>query len=518
MTKPDWTAAAAAAEAITQEWAAEQEAGPGGAVLLFDRDGIRAEASAGLASLAHGIRFTAATPARYASITKHVFCAFALRQGLDLQAQLGALLPDLPDPIAAVPAWRALSMTGGIPDLMQSYVLCGTPYSAALDGAALDAFTHALPATDATPGTEVSYSNTGYRLVEQALARRGISFGAWVEGELNAALGGTGFRFPATWDRPVPGLADGYWREGGAGAPWRAGAYGMALSASGALTGSARDLAAWLRALLRGDGPAGDVLSRLAEPSLLADGRRTGYGLGLALTEIAGGRRLLGHGGHLPGWKNHFLIDPALGAGVVLLSNREETEPLFPALRVMAALLGALLPKPAKDLLPEGLFVEEDGPVWIEHRAGGLTFLGARETLYAGEAPGEAVSLSPYLPIRLRRDGEGIAGEIGHAARRFRPVPSDAALPASLAGTWRAEAQHAELRVEVAPDGTGGTAAYGAGPLHRRVPLTPLGGARALMPIGTAPWPSRACLWLRAPDTLRLVTNRSRVLDFRRQT
>lgn len=515
MADPNWSAAEAAAAAVAAEWAAPGAPAPGGVILLFDRDGVRGEACAGLASLVHGLPFTAATPTRFASLTKHVFCAFALRSGLELEAPLGSLLPGLPGlpgAIAAVPVFRALSMTGGIPDLMQSYGLCGVPPTAALDGPALDAFTAALPDLDNPPGSEVSYSNTGYRLAEQALARRGAVFGAWVEGALNESLG-TSFRFPAGWDRPVAGLADGYWRER-PDAPWRIGAYGMALSASGALCGSARDLAAWLRALLRGDGPAGDVLGRLATPVALGDGRPVGYGLGLALSRL-GGHALIGHGGHLPGFKNHFLLDAISGIGVLLLSNREETEPYTAALRVMAALLGARLPAPAPQLLPDGLFVEAEGPAWIEHRGGALTFLGAREALYAGDAPGEAVSLSPYLPIRLRRDGDGIAGEIGHAQRRFRPVRADAALAPGFAGCWRAEAQHAELMLEVASDGSG-HAAYGAGPLHRRVALTRLDATRALMPVGSAPWPGRACLWLQAPDRLRLATNRSRVLDFRR--
>jgi len=251
MTRPDWTAAIAEAERIVAAWASPGAAAPGGTVLLFDRDRIRGAASAGLASLQHGIPFTPATPSRFASITKHLLCAFALLRGIDLAAPLGGLLPGLPAPLSAVSALRALSMTGGIPDLLQSYLLCGVPASAGVDAAALDAFTAALPGLDFAPGTEMSYSNTGYRLVEQALARQGGLFGAWVEGPLNAALG-TGFRFPAGWDRPIPGLADGYWREGPE-APWRIGAYGMALSASGALAGSAEDLAAWLRALLRGE-------------------------------------------------------------------------------------------------------------------------------------------------------------------------------------------------------------------------------------------------------------------------
>lgn len=504
MTHPDWTAAQRVAEALCAAW---PDDGPGGTVLLFGRDGVVSTAQGGRASLVHGLPFTPATPTRFASLTKHVFCAFALTRGLDLEAPLGALHPALPAAFAEVPAFRALSMTGGLPDLMQSYVLCATPSSAMLDVAALDAFTLTLPGLDNPPGVEMSYSNTGYRVLEQVLAARGAVFRDWVDGTLNAALG-TRFAFPPGWDSVVPGLADGYWRE--AGGPWRIGGYGMALSASGALTGSGQDLATWLKALLRADGLAGDVLPRLAGPVRLTDGRAVDYGLGLAHCRL-GDRALLGHGGHLTGFKNHFLIDPEAGWGVIALSNREDTDPFLLTLRVAAALIGAPLRAPAPDLLPEGLFVEAEGPAWIEHSAGALTFLGAREMLYAGDVPGEAVSLSPYLPIRLRRDGDAIAGEIGHVARRFLPVRSDAVLSPAFAGMWRAAAQHASLTI--AADGT---VESGSGALFRRAPLTPLDATRALMPVGALPWPGRACAWLRAPDTLRLVTNRSRVLDFTR--
>ena len=500
---PGWPAAQAAAIEVAASWAADM---PGGVILAFDRHEIRVAACAGLASLNHGLPVTPTTRMRFASLTKHIFCAFALHRGLELETPLGRLLPDLPAHQAAVTAARALGMAGGLPDLMPSYVLCGVPPAAPLDDAALDAFTRELPGLDNPPGTEISYSNTGYRLVEQGLGRQGAVFRDWVEGPLNAALG-TGLRYPKAWDHPLPDLADGHWRAA-SGAGWRIGTYGMALSASGALTGSAMDLALWLQALLRGDSPAGDVLPRLATPGVLANGQVTDYGLGLALLEI-GGRRWISHGGHLPGFKNHVLLDAEAGVGVLLLSNREDTDPLLCALQVMAALLGVALPPPAPVLLPEGLFVEAEGPAWIEHRAGQLTFLGARESLFA--APdGAAMSLSPYLPIRLHAEGEGIVGAIGHVARRFHPVATAPSL-ARLAGRWRSARPWLELEIEAGDPGQA-FALMGAGPLRRRDPLTLLDERRALMPVGAAPWQGRACLWLEGPDRLRLCTNRSRVI------
>ena len=97
---------------------------------------------------------------------------------------------------------------------------------------------------------------------------------------------------------------------------------------------------------------------------------------------------------------------------MVLLSNREDTDPQAMALVVMAALLGEAVPAPPPPAgLPRGLFVEDEGPAWIELDGASLFFLGTAAELEAGPAPGTAVSHSSYMPVdlRLRADG-AIAG------------------------------------------------------------------------------------------------------------
>ena len=507
----DWPAAQQAAETAVAPWRATP--GPGGAIVLFDRSGVRGEAAAGLASLSHGLPFTPDTRARFASITKHIFNAFALGHGLSTEDGLGTLLPGLPAAFAPISVGDALAMTGGLPDLLQTYTLCGLPYSARIDLDTLDAFCDRLDAGNGLPGREIVYSNTGYRMVERGLAGQGLQFGPWIENTVNAALG-TALRYPVHWDRPLDDLAEGYWRESPQ-APWRTGFYGPGLSASGAVTGSARDLALWLAALLRADGPAGDVLDRLARPRPLADGRATGYGLGLLETPL-GQRILIGHGGSLPGFKNEILFEPGSGTGMVLLCNREDADAQAMALPVMAALLGE--PMPAAEApagLPQGFFVEDSGPAWIEIAGAGLTFLGTATELEAGPCHGTAVSTSSYMPVDLRTAGAEIVGEIGHASRRFHPVAADAALSGAMAGLWRNATHNATLSVSLDGRG-GGSAGLGLGPLHRHEALVPLDATRALMPVGAAPWASRACLWLESPKTLRLATHRSRILAFER--
>jgi hypothetical protein len=281
-------------------------------------------------------------------------------------------------------------------------------------------------------------------------------------------------------------------------------------SASGGLTGTALDLATWLQALMTGAPPAADLLAPLGARRRLTGGTLSDYGLGLARSPLPG-EIAVGHGGSLPGYKNHFLLLPAHRAGVVVLSNREDTDAHGIALQIAAALTGATLPEPAGGVLPRGLFVAENGPFWIEQAGGTLSFLGAEESLVRGQDDA-AVSRAAHLPVRLRYAEDTIEGEIGHVVRRYRPVLPGATLAAEWSGTWVCAEQNARFEIEF---GASPAVHTGAGPLRVALPLTPLDSHRALTDRREGPWWQRACLMLDG-ETLRVVSNRSRVLVFRR--
>jgi CubicO group peptidase (beta-lactamase class C family) len=503
-----WHKAAEVAAGIAAAWT--KEGGPGGAILLFDAADIRTEACGGLASLELGLPFTAATAVRYASISKHFMAALLLQlqaEGiLSLDDPLGMHLQQLAPRPGAVLIARALDMTGGLPDTMETLWLLGVPWTATLDRDALLRFIASVDALNFTPGTEISYSNTGYRLIEAALGQSGRDYASLLQERFFQPLGLT-MTLPEDETVPVPSLAGGYHHTQGG---WRRGRYGLHISASGGLTGTAQDLVTWLQALMAGAPPAADLLAPLGARRPLSDGRLTDYGLGLARSPLPE-QIAVGHGGSLPGFKHHFLLLPAHRAGVVVLTNREDADAHGIALRVLAALTGAELPEPAAGLLPQGLFVAEHGPFWIEQQGGAVTFLGATENLSCGP-DGTAVSRSAHLPMALRFAGDAIEGEIGHVARRFRPVASDAALVPGWAGVWVND-QHA-ARFDITLDGTP-TMTMGTGPLRASLDLQALDGHRALTVRRDGPWQQRACLGL-DQDTLRLVSNRSRVLEFRR--
>lgn len=498
----NWDFAATTAGQIAQSWT--QEPGPGGAIMLFDARGIRVEACGGLANLEHGLPFQADTAVRYASVSKHFFASLLLTQTpVGLDDALGTHLI-LPDALGGVTVGRALDMTGGLPDLMETLWLHGVPPSTALSRHRLMDAVACIDALNFTPGREISYSNTGYRLAQAALLSKGIDVAGLIRERLCRTLGLT-IRLVEDQTEPVAGMATGYWR-GPQG--WRAGRYGLNYSASGGLVGTAFDLVAWGQALLADRAPVPALLDRLTSMRCLADGRPTGYGLGLARTPFDG-RSLFGHGGSLPGFRTHFLLDPTTSTGAVVLSNREDTDAAGLALRVMAALHGVKLPTVASTLLPEGLFATETGPFWLLQQGGRATFLGATETL-SDAGGGWAIGRSAHLPMRLTADGTGLIGEIGHVPRQFRPVPSRVDANPGWAGRY--VRGRTMLDVEI----TDRTARVHGVACTAPLELRPIDSARALAVTAEGPWSQQICVDFSGGD-LRLVTNRSRILRLIRE-
>ncbi len=270
MPAPDPGRAAAAADAIAASWC--EAGGPGGAIVVFDGDGPRGEAAGGLAVPEHAIPFTADTPSRWASISKQFCAATVLHAGFDLDQELGGLVPRLPEAIGAVLLGRALDMTGGIPDVMDTLWLLGLPFTTGLREEELLAFVRRLPGAAGPPGREMTYSNTGWRLAGAAFAARGEPYGEALRRSLLRPLGLGGVAFPADEGALLPGLATPCWHDGAA---WQCGRYGLHFSPSGGLAGSARDLARWGAALLAGRGPAAGLLDELSAPRAFADGSTT---------------------------------------------------------------------------------------------------------------------------------------------------------------------------------------------------------------------------------------------------
>ena len=106
----DWTAASKAAGDFVSHWRDDE---PGGCVVGFDLSGIRFAHAGGVESLSTLAPFSSRTVARYASLTKHVFCAMVLAHGdvMGLDDPLGEHLPELQSRLRDVTVGQALDMS-----------------------------------------------------------------------------------------------------------------------------------------------------------------------------------------------------------------------------------------------------------------------------------------------------------------------------------------------------------------------------------------------------------------------
>jgi CubicO group peptidase (beta-lactamase class C family) len=170
-------------------------------------------------------------------------------------------------------------------------------------------------------GRRYHYSNLGFGLLGELVARhRDMNWAQAVQQEILRPLG-----MGDTTPRPRAPHATGY-----AVHPWADVLLpepehdAVAMAPAGQLWSTPADLARWA-AFVAGD--TGGVLdpatvAEMREPATVDDGDAWtgGYGLGLQLTR-AGGRRLAGHTGSMPGFLATVWADPSDKVGVLFMAN-----------------------------------------------------------------------------------------------------------------------------------------------------------------------------------------------------
>jgi CubicO group peptidase (beta-lactamase class C family) len=317
---------------------------PGAAVALVWNGTLDWSHGYGWAIPAQGVRVDPATTLFQAASISKTVTAFtvltlvqqgrvALDQAILPQLKGGAgdwQLPASPYRRDAVTLARVLSHTAGLSVPGYGGFPPGTPAQsllASLEGAA-DAGNTPLKVVQ-PPGRGFLYSGGGYSLLQLLIRERaGAPFATAAAHRILAPLAMTNSRFP-TAPSASPPLAATF-NDQGARAPAR---HFTALAAAGLQT-TATDLARLLTLLL--PGPGGEAPGRgLLQPALidrmltpmphsdndlvLAGSR---YGLGMALYDLASGRRLAYHpGDNLHNWHNLIAAIPERGAGLVVMTN-----------------------------------------------------------------------------------------------------------------------------------------------------------------------------------------------------
>jgi CubicO group peptidase (beta-lactamase class C family) len=370
----------------------------------------------GLADLENDVRMTAAHVFQLASVTKQLTAAAVLTLVGDgrvaLDAPITRYLPDAPVQGRTITVRQLLAHTSGLSDYAES------PRIPALKR--LDLPPDSLLALIATtppyfePGEQMRYSNTGFALLGRLIERlSGQPYATYVEQRVLRPAGATRAHF-CDPEALVRHLARGYSATPGGLRPAAFISPHLPYAAGG-FCGTAGDLAAWnaaLHARRGGQVLAPALYAEMVAPGMVAGGRRTRYGLGVALSDLAG-HPAVHHGGDIDGFTTFtaYLPDDSLNL-TVLINTQGPTRPDAVAAAVVEAALGPRRQRPAGR-----------GP-------GDLTMFAGRYGDDVTVSPmgkgsgGLRLTRGPLPPAELRyagRSGTGWTFTDGHARYTFEP-------------------------------------------------------------------------------------------------
>ena len=320
---------------------------------------------------------------------------------LSLTDDIREHLPELPDYGRTITVDHLLTHTSGIRDWVGLLPL-------AEEGTDVLELILRQRGINFVPGEEWSYSNSGYVLLKEVVARAsGMPFAEFARTRLFEPLGMTSSAYVADILQATGERALAYAREG---AGWRSSMRLGNERGGGTVVSTAGDLLIWNDALTNGTLGA-FVSEKLEEPATLNNGRTLTYARGLNV-DIVPGERLVSHSGGAAGysaWLGRFTEN---GLSVAVLCNFEPVSATALAMRVSDVFLPPVDPE-----------ARPPGPV----AAPGVDVVG-REGLYFDERTGE--------PLRLTVDNGtlSIAG-----GTPLVPVSADRFLPPRATLWYRSE-------------------------------------------------------------------------------
>ncbi|HKE60392.1 MAG TPA: serine hydrolase domain-containing protein [Pyrinomonadaceae bacterium] len=281
------------------------------------------EKAFGLADLEHNVPNTPQTIFESGSVAKQ-FTAAALvllqQEGkLSIDDPVNKYIPELPDYGAPLTIRHLLNHTAGLRDwgTVLSLTGAGRGDRVISQDLALDIITHQR-ALDFTPGSEYSYSNSGYNLAAIIVERVSKQkFPAFVEERLFKPLGMKNSSWRDDYQRIVPGRAQAYSRQGTE--PWRLNMPFMNVYGNGGMLTTVGDWMKW-NSMLDAQSLGAVLVNALETRGVLNDGRKIEYALGLTVSTYKG-LKDVSHGGATAGYQTFLARYPDNKVSIGVMCN-----------------------------------------------------------------------------------------------------------------------------------------------------------------------------------------------------
>jgi CubicO group peptidase (beta-lactamase class C family) len=472
----------------------DRASGPGLAVAVVKDGQLVLSEGYGLADIEHRIPITGATVFDIASVSKQfagLAVAMLATQGrISLDADIATYIPEMKGIGAPITVRQLVHHTSGLRDWPSTLALAGWRMDDVISMDQILRFAYAQRSLNFAPGSEYTYSNTGYNLLAETVARvTGKSFRAWTSEHLFQPLGMTRSRFQDDHTALVPDRAYGY--ESTGDGIHRVVPDNLTALGSSSLFSSAEDLAKWMINFESARVGGREAMALTRKRGVLTSGTAITYAFGLGHGQHRG-LPTLAHSGSWAQFATFLLYFPEQRLGIVILANSGAINPSRAAYDVADAYLNAARATAAADtslrtraevrvpraLLDEYAGVYRLGRGWYLHLRRDGDILRTQATNEA-EFPMSARSPRDFwieaygAGLTFQRDSAGTltgllyrnirAPRLDAAARRA--APAGAELDA-LAGTYESAELGTTYRVTV----EGGVASishfrHGAAPL-----------------------------------------------------
>jgi CubicO group peptidase (beta-lactamase class C family) len=422
----------------------------------------------GLADLEHNVPNTPETIFESGSVAKQ-FTAAALvllqQDGkLNLDDPVRNYIPELPDYGSPLTIRHLLNHTAGLRDwgTVMGLTGAGRGDRVVSQDLALDVIIHQR-ALDFTPGSEYSYSNSGYNLAAIIVERVSKQkFPAFVADRLFKPLDMKNSSWRDDYQRVVPGRAQAYSRQGNG--LWRLNMPFMNVYGNGGMLTTVGDWMKW-NAMLDSQSLGAPLVNALETRGVLNDGRKIAYALGLVVDTYKG-LKDVSHGGSTAGYQTFLARYPDKKMSVGVMCNG--TSPS--AGGIAASITDEVLGPFPEDPKTESTKISEDElkkfvGIWRNEK----THAAARFVIENGVSRWSGARLVPMgggqfnagqnkLRFTFDKDGKPVAAETVDSdgeVRRFSPEQEWAPTPAELAsfkGDWFSEEAGATVTVAIDAD------------------------------------------------------------------
>ncbi len=264
---------------------------PGCAVGVSLRGSPVYERAFGMAEIEHGVPNTAQTIFESGSVAKQFTAAaivlLSLEGKLGLDDPVRKYITELPDYGAPLTIRHLLNHTGGVRDWGSVLALTGYGRGVRMisQALAIDVITRQR-ALDFTPGSEYSYSNSGYQLLATIVERVSKqSLPAFTQERFFKPLGMSHSSWRDDYQRLVPGRAQAY--QGPLSGPFRLNMPFMNVYGNGGMLTTVGDWLKW-NAMLDSRSLGAPLVEALEVNGVLNDGRKISYALGVVVTDENG--------------------------------------------------------------------------------------------------------------------------------------------------------------------------------------------------------------------------------------